>query len=81
MPLADDAVTPASPAVNESVTEIASKLLAILQRELAQGKDKVSSKSLRDELGCDQRIFKAAQVFLTDQVVVDGRSLRLAGAP
>ena len=81
VPLADDAVTPASPAVNESVTEIASKLLAILQRELAQGKDKVSSKSLRDELGCDQRIFKAAQVFLTDQVVVDGRSLRLKSDP
>jgi energy-coupling factor transporter ATP-binding protein EcfA2 len=81
VPLADNAVTSASPAVNESVTEISSKLLAILQRELAQGKDKVSSTSLRDELGCDQKIFKAAQVLLTDQVVVDGRSLRLKSDP
>jgi exonuclease SbcC len=66
---------------NESVSEIATRLLAILQRELAQGKEKVSSKSLRDELGCDQKNFKAAQALLSTQVVTDGRSLRLGGGP
>jgi len=80
VPPADSIVTPVVPSVNESATEVAARLLAILQREAGQGKDKVSSKSLRDELGCDQKIFKAAQSLLGNQVVVDGRSLRLGGA-
>ncbi len=75
---AENAASTGEPSTNESVNEIASRLLAILQRERAQGKDKVSSKSLRDELGCDQKLFKAAQALLAGQIVTDGRSLRLS---
>jgi DNA repair protein SbcC/Rad50 len=66
---------------DQSAIDIAASLLAILQREAGRGKDKVSSKSLRDELGCDAAIFKAVVARLSAQVVADGRSLRLASAP
>ena len=78
---AENTASTGEPSTNESVNEIASRLLAILQRERAQGKDKVSSKSLRDELGCDARTFKAAQTLLTGQVITDGRSLRIGSGP
>jgi len=78
---AEETISTTESSTNASVSEIATRLVAILQRELAQGKDKVSSKSLRDELGCDQKTFKAAQVLLTGQVVIDGRSLRLGSGP
>ncbi len=67
----------AEPDRNESSELLGQRLVAVLQRELQAGKDRVSSKSLRDELGCDPKAFKAAQTWLGDRVIVDGRSLRL----
>ncbi len=62
---------------DESPQVLGNRILELLQRELRAGKDRVSSKSLRDELNCDPKAFKAAQAWLGDRVVVDGRSLRL----
>ncbi len=57
--------------------EIASRILAILQRAHAAGKSKVSTKAIRDEIGCDAQSLKAAQVDLGTKIFADGRSLRL----
>jgi len=56
---------------------LGNRIVEVLEREKRVGKDRVSSKSLRDELNCDPKAFKAAQAWLGDRVVVDGRSLKL----
>ncbi len=77
----EDSASTVVPASKESVTELATRLLSILERERGQGKDKVSLKSLRDELGCDQKQLSAAKKLLASQVVTDGRSLRIGNTP
>ncbi|RLS76709.1 MAG: hypothetical protein DWI00_06155, partial [Planctomycetota bacterium] len=72
--------TTAEPARNDSPEILGNRLVELLQRELQAGKDRVSSKSLRDELGCDPKAFKAAQAWLGGRIVVDGRSLKLNDA-
>ncbi len=72
--MADPSVEPAQ---NDSPEILGNRLVELLQRELHAGKDRVSSKSLRDELGCDPKTFKAAQVWLGGRIIVDGRSLKL----
>ena len=72
--------TTAEPARNDSPEILGNRLVELLQRELQAGKDRVSSKSLRDELGCDLKAFKAAQAWLGGRIVVDGRSLKLNDA-
>ena len=62
---------------NDSPELIGNRLVALLQRELQAGRDRVSTKSLRDQLGCDPKAFKAAQVWLGNRLIVDGRSLKL----
>ena len=57
---------------------ISARVVEILTRERARGKDKVATKSLRDEIECDPKLMNAALLLLGDKVVADGRSLRLA---
>lgn len=61
------------------IETLASLLLAILQREQSQGTHRVSSRSLRTELGCDAKTFREVQAALGGRVAIDGRSLRLMG--
>lgn len=72
---ADDAFTVA--VRSDSPESLGNKIVALLQKEIQAGKDRVSSKSLRDELGCDPKSFKAAQAWLGERIIVDGRSLKL----
>ncbi|MFO0999394.1 MAG: SbcC/MukB-like Walker B domain-containing protein [Planctomycetaceae bacterium] len=65
------------PAHDDSPEFLSNRIIELLEREMRAGKDRVSSKSLRDELGCDHKAFKAAQARLGNRVVVDGRSLKL----
>jgi energy-coupling factor transporter ATP-binding protein EcfA2 len=67
----------AEAARDDSSEVLGNRIVELLQREKRAGKDRVSTKSLRDELNCDPRVFKAAQAWLGDRVVVDGRSLKL----
>jgi exonuclease SbcC len=60
------------------VSSIAGRIVYILKRERQAGKDKVSNRALRLELGCETREFRAAQELLRGQVSIEGRSLRLA---
>jgi DNA repair protein SbcC/Rad50 len=62
---------------DDSPEVLGNRIVELLQREMRTGKDRVSSKSLRDELSCDPKAFKAAQAWLGDRVLVDGRSLKL----
>jgi exonuclease SbcC len=62
---------------SDSPESLGNKIVALLQKEIQAGKDRVSSKSLRDELGCDPKSFKAAQAWLGERIIVDGRSLKL----
>jgi len=55
----------------------AAALKAILERERQAGRAKVSTRALREELGCTTSEFKAAQSALGDQVMAEGRSLQL----
>ena len=71
MPIQDDAISSSPEAISARVVEI-------LTRERARGKDKVATKSLRDEIECDPKLMNAALLLLGDKVVADGRSLRLA---
>ncbi len=59
------------------VDSIAELILEILNREHQVGRNKVSNRALRTEVGCGTPEFKAAQKLLDGQVKVDGRSLRL----
>ena len=61
-----------------SAEAISVRVVEILKRERARGKDKMATKSLRDEIECDPKLMKAALLLLGDRVVADGRSLRLA---
>lgn len=63
---------------SDEVQAVATAILAILQRETLQGKSKVSTTALRKEIGCDAKMFNAVQMLLAEQVIIDGRSLRLA---
>jgi exonuclease SbcC len=63
------------------IKALASRLLAILQRELSLGTHRVSSRSLRTELGCDAKTFRDVQAALSGCVAIDGRSLRLTSKP
>jgi exonuclease SbcC len=70
------AVTP--PPFNQSAVDAtAGGILSILIRELSLGRTKVSSRMLRDELGCPPDVFKAAQAQLGDRICTEGRSLKL----
>jgi hypothetical protein len=62
---------------SDSPESLGNKIVALLQKEIQAGKDRVSSKSLREELGCDPKSFKAAQAWLGERIIVDGRSLKL----
>jgi exonuclease SbcC len=62
----------------DEVQAVADAILKILQREQQQGRQKVSTASLRNEIGCTSKDFKRAQIFLDGKIIVDGRSLRLA---
>ncbi len=62
----------------DSPAQLASRLLLILQREQQAGRDKVSTKALRDELSCDATALKTAQHLLGEKIMIDGRSLRVA---
>jgi exonuclease SbcC len=60
-----------------AVAEIERKILEILRREHAAGDGKVSTRALRDEIGCSKEEFTAARARLDGQVIADGRSLVL----
>lgn len=63
---------------SEEVQAVATAIVAILQREALQGKQKVSTTALRKEIGCDAKMFGAAQASLAEKIVIDGRSLMLS---
>jgi len=72
--------SPAGESVGENlIGEVAVRMKAVLQRETAAGRAKVSTRALRDELGCSPSEFKAAQLALGSQVLQEGRSLQLRG--
>ena len=58
------------------VQAVADTILVILQRESQQGHSKVSTATLRKEIGCRVKDFSAAQVLLGSKIILDGRSLR-----
>ncbi|HSI11381.1 MAG TPA: AAA family ATPase [Chthoniobacter sp.] len=60
-------------------SELAGRMLDIVRREHAAGNPRVSTRTLRDELGCEKEAFAAARAMLDGQLVMDGRSLMLAG--
>ncbi|MEZ6130330.1 MAG: AAA family ATPase [Planctomycetaceae bacterium] len=60
------------------IKALAQQVLEILRREQQSGGGKVSIAALRKETGCQPKDFRFAQSQLARQVVVDGRSLRLA---
>lgn len=62
---------------NDEIASISASILAILQRERAAGKSRVSTRALRDEIGCTADIFTQARDVLKDRVCLDGRSLCL----
>ena len=62
---------------DESPEALSRQLISILQRERNLGKDKVSAKAIREELQCDSKSLKAAQLLFGSQVEIDGRSLRM----
>ena len=63
---------------SDEVRAVAATILNILKREQQLGNEKVSTTALRKEIGCKVKDFACAQVLLDGQIVVDGRSLRLA---
>ena len=72
--------SPAGESVGENlIGAVAVRMKAVLQRETAAGRAKVSTRALRDELGCSPSEFKAAQLALGSQVLQEGRSLQLRG--
>lgn len=70
-PVEDPTGAPASAATEE----IATQLLAILRREQAAGRTKVSTRTLRDEIGCSLPEFNAARDTLFGHVRTEGKSL------
>ena len=63
------------PEAPDPIVEVAARMLAIVQRE-----QRISTRALREELGCDARVFQAARDTLGDAITVEGRSLTLAQA-
>ena len=63
---------------SDEVRALAATILNILKREQQLGNEKVSTTALRKEIGCKVKDFACAQVLLDGQIVMDGRSLRLA---
>jgi exonuclease SbcC len=61
-----------------AIAEIATQLLGILRREQIAGRPKVSTRALREEIGCALPDFTAARDALHDQVRTEGKSLTLA---
>ncbi len=59
---------------------VAAQILDILQREKAAGRSKVSTRALREEIGCELAVLNAAREILGGQISVEGKSLLLAGA-
>jgi energy-coupling factor transporter ATP-binding protein EcfA2 len=57
--------------------DLAVRMKAVLQRETDAGRTKVSTRTLREELGCSPAEFKAAQSALSSEVIQEGRSLQL----
>lgn len=57
--------------------DLAVRMKAALQRETDAGRTKVSTRALREELGCSPSEFKAAQSALSSEVIQEGRSLQL----
>lgn len=75
------AASPTQPAADpQAIAAIASQILAILHREAAAGTAKVSTRSLRDEIGCSLPALTAARNTLAGQVMSEGKSLKLAAA-
>ena len=62
----------------EAKAAAAATILKILERERQLGNQKVSTTALRKEIGCKVKAFASAQTLLDGQIIVDGRSLRLA---
>lgn len=56
---------------------LAVRMMAVLQRETDAGRTKVSTRALREELGCSPSEFKSAQSVLSSEVIQEGRSLQL----
>ncbi len=59
--------------------DLAVRMKAVLQRETDAGRTKVSTRALREKLGCSPAEFKAAQIALSPEVIQEGRSLQLRG--
>jgi DNA repair protein SbcC/Rad50 len=62
---------------SQEASECASKLMEVLRRESAAGNTRVSSRALREEIGCDAKIFNAARALLGVRILVEGRSISL----
>ena len=77
----EEPVTESAPVpVDAAAVEIAGKILEILRREQAAGNPRVSTRALREEIGCEKEPFATARGLLDGQVVMDGRSLTLCGS-
>lgn len=63
------------------VAALAERLLEVLRTARAAGEPRVSSATLRKQLGCELREFNAARASLGDQLITEGRSLSLAVHP
>ena len=69
---------PAGESVSGTHTDgLAVRMMAVLQRETDAGRTKVSTRALREELGCSPSEFKSAQSVLSSEVIQEGRSLQL----
>lgn len=60
----EEVTTTTAAASTENPEDIARRMLAILKREHDRGRAKVSSKALREELGCDAKQFRLSQTLL-----------------
>jgi DNA repair protein SbcC/Rad50 len=60
-----------------AVADTAAQIIAILRREQAVGRNKVSTRALRDEIGCTLSAFNAARQSLTGETRSEGKSLLL----
>lgn len=73
-----DSPTDREKEITATIGKIAEQLLAILHREQAAGRPKISTRALREEIGCERADFNAARDALAGQVRLDGKSLSLA---
>jgi hypothetical protein len=63
------------------VAALAERLLEVLRTARAVGEPRVSSATLRKQLGCEPREFNAARAAVGAQVISEGRSLSLVVHP